>query len=308
MARDWRYIEEERLLFDIADIYHITKPVVFSPYSRRAVKIQLPIQDSDAAELLRDAADLTPYLLEENSLKDKLLADRQLLWNIRIGEVKLPEYNPSGEGDCGFVAPYGDREIYRYEFNKQKNGDFICPDTIEIPCLLAAEKDEERQLITLITNRKLKNKCRSLSILRPKEYEEQIAGHKSGNREIFFSNVSRLGDDRAGRIFAKERLRTQGDIERLLHCFNIPEYDCKFAGVSDSRKTELKSIKRYSGELSYGACCYSCREQLLYGKRRVLPCCHIRFSGRAKFLADYADYVLFFLENRYPDFLWAGVM
>ena len=310
LARDWRCIGEERLLFDIADVYRIRKPVIFSPYSRRAVKIQLPCCESAAAERLQkqDAADLEPYLLKENGLQDKLLAGRQLLWNIGLGEVSLPQYNPGEKSDSCYVAPYGDREIYRYEFTEQKGGSFICPESEEMPKLIAAEKDVQKGQITLITRRLLSGKCRSLRIISPKD---NIAEYKRrGHKAIFFGNIFDCGNSGASCFSAKERLRTRGDIERVLYGFNMPEhgYSCSFERVSDSAKTDLQVCRRYSADLSYGASCDVCREQTLYGTRRVLPFCHVRFSGETKFLVDYANYVLFFLENRYPDFRWVGVV
>lgn len=103
----------------------------------------------------------------------------------------------------------------------------------------------------------------------------------------------------APRIFTKPRLRTQADINFVLKCFERENYSCtfkKFGGEGDF-------IKRYDGEHKYFT---SADEDLLRAKRN-LPVCVIKFSGDEIFLTDYANYVLNFLEWRYPEFKWVGV-
>ena len=293
LAHDFRYVNLEQMLYQIADIYQIVKPIIFSPYARRAVKIQIPKENSDVADFLRDQnLDLTPYCLDQNHLSGKFLADSQLMWNLRTESVTLPEYKIADDKDQSYFAPYGDREIYRYEFKNINDQAFICPDEIDFSKIIAAEKNLDRQQITLIARDRLTSPCKLVQIIR---------SDIKNSLQVFKNSTS-------DSIFSKERLRTEGDIEFVLHGLSMPTHGfiCKFDGVSRIEKNDRKICRRYSRDLSYRTSI--AREQSLYGNRRGLPFCYIKFSGDEKFLDDYANYVLSFLENRYPDFQWIGVI
>lgn len=99
------------------------------------------------------------------------------------------------------------------------------------------------------------------------------------------------------KIFSKPRLRTAGDINFVLKCLSRENYSCRFGKFGGNA-----NVKRYSGEHKYFT---SADENLLRAKRQ-LPTCSVKFSGDELFLTDYANYVLNFLEERYPEFNWAG--
>lgn len=99
------------------------------------------------------------------------------------------------------------------------------------------------------------------------------------------------------KIFSKPRLRTSGDINFVLKCLMRENYSCRFGKFGGNAQ-----IKRYDGEHKYFT---SADENLLRAKRQ-LPTCTVKFSGDKLFLTDYANYVLNFLEERYPEFNWAG--
>ena len=248
------------------------------------------------ADFLNDNPEtLVPYCLEQNQLDGKLLSGKQLMWNIRTESVSLPEYEIANDQNRSYFAPYGDREIYRYEFKNIDDNAFICPDISDFAKIIAAEKDLDRRQITLIAKERLLEPCELVQIIR------------TDSKNIYdfpvFSNST--SDSR----FSKERLRTEGDLEFVLHKLSIPEHGfiCQFYRLNLTEKSDLKIVPRYSHELTYGES-YIPHDQYLYGKRHALPFCYIKFSGDEKFLTDYANYVLFFLENRYPDFRRAGMI
>lgn len=297
-----RYIERERQLWDMAHLYHIARPAIFSPYARRAVKIQIPNEEREIADRLReDCENHAPFCFADNDLDDKLLCDRHLLWNVRTATRELPSYGGVDGDERSYFAPYGDQEIYRYEFSNVNENEFICPVPEEMEAVIAAEKDWEQKRIILITRRRLQSDCMSMTILRSAEEQG-----KGGEGCAVFSNRDSA---RRASAFPKERLRTQGDLERVLYALSMPNYNfsCSFAEVSSTVKTYPNVIMRYSNELRYGDADVL-REQSLYGKNRHLPYCYLRFSGEPKFLNDYAEFVLSFLEYRYPDVQWVGVI
>lgn len=102
----------------------------------------------------------------------------------------------------------------------------------------------------------------------------------------------------ASRILNKQRLRTQGDIEFVLSGLTRDGYSCQFGKFGKTSG----NINRYSKEHEYFS---SLDENLLRAKSR-LPFCTVKFSGNELFLTDYANFVLHFLEENYPEFNWAG--
>lgn len=298
-----RFIERERELFDMADLYGIAKPVLFSPYARRAVSIQISREDSALVDLLQDAG-IAPYRFEENNLADKIKSDTVLMWNIQRKALSLPPYHLEEGKDRSFFAPYGDCSIYRYEFSDVKDRAFICPVRTEQKHLISAVKDTENKRITLITKKELSEDCISMRIVGNVESFEKYRAEDWGR--TLFSNMD--GERRAF-VFPKERLRTQGDLERVLYALQMPAYglSCAFVkNVCPAPKKDQNIIRRYAEQFAYGVTDVH-REQQLYGRRRNLPYAYILFSGDAAFLNDYANFVLSFLERRYPDFQWLGV-
>lgn len=301
LVRNLRYIERERQLWGMAHLYHIARPAIFSPYARRAVKIQIPQEEREIADHLREyPQDAAPFCFADNGLEDKILCDRHLLWNVIPEKKELPPYGGLESDERSYFAPYGDQEIYRYEFSNVKENEFICPAHEDRAAVIAAEKDRENGRIILITKCRLQSECMSMRIL---PLAEDVAKHCEGAGKVAFANRDACREH----SFPKERLRTQGDIERVLYALSMPDFSCSFAEVSSTVKTYPNVIVRYSNELRYGDADIL-REQLLYGKTRRLPYCYLRFSGESKFLNDYAEYVLSFLEYRYPDVQWVGVM
>ena len=305
---DLRYVNAEQMLFDASNIYQVRIPVIFSPYSRRAVKIQIPSEYGNVADMLKENSnDLTPYRLSDNKLADKLVADKRLMWNIRTEPINLPQYSAGTDNDNSYFAPYGNSNVYRYEFKNLKENEFICPGQDDIPNILSAQitqqKNEQRQMITLVANKQLTSQCTSLRIMK---HQENITEDTTVCRvKNIFSN---LAAKTKYTMFTAERLRTKGDIERVLYGLSMPTHNLSssFLCVTDVERKDVDVVRTYYRELAYGSG-DSSREQVLYGNRRRLPFCYLKFIGDNKFLSDYASFVLFFLATRYPDFQWVGV-
>lgn len=303
LAYDLKYIHAERLLFVVADLYRIKAPILFSPYGRRAVKIQVPRQDLEIVGVLLDRkGNLAPYCPKENRLADKLRIDRQLKWNLRTESVPLPSCTAASDRDDAFFSPYGNQEIYRYTFKDRRENDFICPSLDEAEHVIAAQKDVKGQQIVLVTKKPLTEPCRSLHIIQAADTAEP------GSKPLGDAVFPNLDGRRKEAFGYGERLRTRGDIERMLYGLGMPGHGltCAFRAVSQAAQKDVTPLRRYDRDLAYGRFDV-CREQSLYGSRRGLPFCYITFSGDEKFLNDYAEYVLSFLEFRYPDFQWVGV-
>lgn len=102
----------------------------------------------------------------------------------------------------------------------------------------------------------------------------------------------------APRILSKKRLRTQGDIEFILSGLARDNYSCRFGNFGAA----TENINRYSKEHEY----FSAPDENLLRVKNRLPACLVKFSGDEIFLTDYANFVLKFLEENYPEFNWTG--
>ncbi len=102
----------------------------------------------------------------------------------------------------------------------------------------------------------------------------------------------------ASRILSKKRLRTQGDIEFVLSGLSRDGYSCHFGQFGDA----AENITPYTAEHKY----FSSADENLLRAKKYLPQCTVKFVGAEFFLADYANFVLKFLEENYPEFNWAG--
>lgn len=70
------FLEEEKKLYDIAELYQIDRPVIFAPMFRRYVYIETKeVESGDIIESLQ---------LEKNHLQNKLLLDYRSVWNFTI--------------------------------------------------------------------------------------------------------------------------------------------------------------------------------------------------------------------------------
>ena len=99
------------------------------------------------------------------------------------------------------------------------------------------------------------------------------------------------------KIFTKPRLRTAGDINFVLKCLSRENFSCTFGNFGGDAQ-----IKRYEDEHKY----FTSADENLLSAKRNLPTCMVKFFGDELFLTDYANYVLNFLEEQYPEFNWAG--
>ena len=175
----------------------IRRPVIFSPYARKAVDIKILDCESTDFENLRDLNLRTA----ENNLRGKLLTDCELYWNVKIendetrhdGELAEKEYYIGADGNLI-------RYEYFYTFDKNEKV-FVLPaqhcDDLRI------NFDDERKIILGYN-----------SVLKERDYKiVSINDIENISDEVFTNDFPRRND--------KLRLRTAGDVEKVLSCFKF---------------------------------------------------------------------------------------
>ena len=270
LRRHERFIAQEKILYKTAQMYGIRRPIIFSPYARSAV--DLKTADLDAEDLLQ---------AKKFSLNDKILTDRQLVWNVQIEDADLTEREEFIGADDRLT-----RYEYFYPFDVPKS--FILP-AQHCDDLTRQTLDDGSQRILLGYNSVLKE--RTAKILTFSTFD-------SAAENIFINDFPRKNN--------KLRLRSAADIEKVLACFNATRFGkifpAKFFGFGS--RGIARPLKIYRREDRY----FAAKESRLLSALRNKPPCFVAFEGAdEKFKIDYANYVLYYLSQNYPEFGWAGV-
>lgn len=265
----YRFIEQENLLFFLADMYHITKPVIYSPYARHAVDIRL--ENVDVQDLWQHHWPVN-FRLEENGLKNVLLTEYCLMWNIEVedSETGLPPLHQSQ-----------DTGGYEYFYEDTHAAAFIYP---LAPC---DEIRKGQDKIEIFCHEELEDI----------QYKK-VSIHDVKGEEICFENKFRNE-----RFDTAIPLRTRADITQVLSRFQHKNFSCEFCCVVKRNRENRKVILRYKRGHRY----FANQNELYLTDLRYKPCCIVMFEGEGIFLTDYANYVLHFMEQHYPEFTWIGV-
>lgn len=277
LRRHEKFIAHEKILFDAAAMYKIRRPVIFSPYARKAVEIKITGASENDFVNCRNL----DFQLDKNNLRDKLLTDCELCWNVEISDAssnrggKVEEYI----GADGSLIRYE----YFHEFNPNENI-FVLPDQ---HCDdFRVTPNESAQIFRLGYN----------SVLQ-----------ESSCKIIRLSECDAAGDETFTNDFPKantiQRIRTAGDVEKILSCFNATRMG-KIFPAKFEQKPPSKSVTLYDSAARY----YVSPVDKLLGQVRNRQICYVSFAGGDSiFKPDYANYVLNYLSQNYPEYRWAGV-
>lgn len=278
LQRHERFIAEEKILFEIAEMYKIKRPVIFSPYARRAIDIKILDVDAEDFNDFRNV----DLMSGKNNLGGKIVKGK-LFWNVQIEDSESRYVSSVDEEYIG-----ADGNLIRYEYFHTFGADekvFILPTQHCADFHIDTDGDDKK--IVLGYNSLLKER---------------------GYKKVTLADVPELSDDVFSNDFPRRndklRLRTEGDVAKVLSCFNVTRFGkicpAQFASFNAENFKPLPSydtIERYL---------YSSKENLL-GNVRNKPVCCIKFSGDSVFKIDYANYVIHYLKQNYPEFGWAGV-
>ncbi len=269
LQHHFRFVKRERVLFELAACYHINRPVIFSPFARKAVDV---IASGLRAEDLLDCTAL-------NLRNERLIVGHELMWNV---DIKSDTFNrePTMGVDGNLV-----RYNYICDFDKDLKA-FVLPaqhcDDIQ------RRTSDNRKDIIISFNALLDNREYQLVILNDAENTTDAFNNDFPKRKI------------------KLRLRTRGDVENVLACFNETSVGKIFpANYFGSSVGNHRPITLYRREDSF----YIPTEERMLGAVNRKPLCVIRFAGDDGSIIkiDYANYVLDYMSRNYPEFDWAGV-
>ncbi len=263
-------MNHEKRLEQIAFQYGIKTPPIYSPMSRRAMLILVNIS-KDFVNSNRDCT--INFRFEENNLKDVLLTDKTLVWNIENEDNEsLPR--PKDNVDKRAAALFNKTQFIYYFHAKKNEYYFVQSDNTDFHRIgntiyVGANQDFEKE--------------------DPKYYRYTINTYDANaptNMTVF--------DNEFKNCCLKQRIRTKGDVSNALSCFNLGDFKI-FASNNN-----FSFIKTYGKDCEY----HYPKDDILRSSSVI--CIKIRDSGDLYF-EDYVSYVLSYLNYHYPEFRWTGV-
>lgn len=264
---DRSYVERQELLYRYSLLYKFANPVVLSPYSYKAFELVYDV------ELKGKELD---FQFDKNGLRVVDAEQRDLFWNIAVSQVSR-----TYDGK----HPYGDNVRYSYEFLKNKKGHYLLPLPLNNQAkIYDIEIDDEAVRITMDCD------MSDFVLLEPLDVDDSatevkalISGGMLYRNAILYNGL------------INSRLLSEADIEHSIVPFRSNQ------GVACSISDGSRNIvNRYSKKYRPQKLGRKLFHQI--GREYVL----FKADADYKFLKDYINYVLEYLEFYYPEIEWVG--
>jgi len=273
------FVEAERQLIEAAELYGVTRSVIFSPWARRAVMVEW--EGSDATD------EAEPNLcLKENGLAGILLQDQMLYWNFEWRTRKEADGSVRQGRSPALDEVHGVRTYVTEDRGTREQPeqlDFLLPE--QLTGLRSVAK-QDNQITVTGTNEWYDASLERCGLFR---------WHRSGTVDgVTFANAFSKG-----RAAASGTLCTRAQLDYLLQQLTQAPFSVVQADA------DAPVLHRYERSMAYGRN----RTQELF-RRRARGGQTIRLTficadeARAMFLTDYANFVLAALERRAPYITW----
>ncbi|MDF2544615.1 MAG: hypothetical protein K0S47_4333 [Herbinix sp.] len=267
------HLRAEKMLEQLAKTYHLPVPIVYSPFSHKSFDL---IDNIDSS--IRDRKSVS-YDFEANGLKDIVLCNKVLLWNVRSSDSKVMQ--PVSK------KPYLNLVKYQYQFTDRKPNQYIVP-------------SEENELVYEVRNDMnetdlwLQNELGKFRTLTISSIDQNRVDIKELLMEGFIYH-----NEREVCCYPLERIRSWSDINYAVAVFSGNPYISLQVDKNNNGRTV---IKRYSKKYAYQL------EPTI--RQRTVGTSYITFqcSGEQEWLlSDYANYILTYLDIYYPEIEWVGL-
>lgn len=274
------FIEAEHRLTETAELYHVTRPVIFSPWARRAVMVETEETDAEETKPL-------DLCLEANGLAGILREGQMLYWNFdwRVLEDADNSGRSPAFDDVHGVRTYLTEDQGTREQPEQR--DFLLPE--QLTGIRSVEKDSEgHQIVITGTNDWYEDSSERCELFR---------WHRPGAASaVTFANAFTKG-----RTAASGTLCTRAQLDYLLQQLT----QAPFAVTQAETDKPASVLLRYERGMAYDRD----RTQELFRRRaRGGQTIRLAFAcadaAQAMFLTDYANFVLAALERRAPYITW----
>ncbi len=265
---DNTFIKMQELLFEFAEHYNVKNPLILSPYSHKSFWL---VFDEN---LKKEGVDLD-FCFEENRIP-VLDGDFCLYWNIKQSTENEKTYDAK--------EPYGDATKYVFAFNKTKKGKILLPIPKNNQTVVFDVSFVEKG-VELVTNHDIEDFI-ILEYIDP-DLNSSIVKEILAKRLLFSNEIT-------DKFQVHRRLLSEGDIERAIGCF-MDWHDIRCERSDGNSKPIIRYSKKYRADR---------KSKNMFNTIRREYICMIKKDKR--FLTDYANYILEYLEYYYPEIEWAG--
>ena len=266
---DRSFIEKQELLYEYALYYNLGNPILYSPYSHKSVTL---IYDKEVSESHCEL----DFKFNENGINVINGIKNNLFWNIDI-------HNENRTYDA--KVPYGNEVRYIFRFNKSKKGNYVLPLPLNNQTKVFNIEVLE-SMIEITTDHDMDE----FAVLEPLECDETSPLIKTlKSNEKFFNNRRSYNE------IINKRIISESDIEHSIATFrNNNGIKCCISeggGQIVNRYTKKYRADRKSRKFFNTIS----REYVLF-----------KAEEKKRFLTDYVNYVIEYLEFYYPEIEWVG--
>jgi len=265
---DNTFIKLQECLFKYAEYYNVKNPLILSPYSHKSFWLVFD-------EGLKNEDFYLDFCFEDNHIP-VLGMNYCLYWNIKQSTENEKTYDAK--------VPYGDITKFVFAFNKTKKGNYILPVPENNQAIVYDVRFGERG-VELITNHDIED----FIILEyiDLDLNSRIVKERQSKNLLFSNEIF-------DKLQAHRRLLSEGDIERAIGCFmEWQDIHCERSNGKGERI--LRYSKKYRADRKNKNMFNTiCREYISMVKKDQ------------RFLTDFANYILEYLEYYYPEIEWAG--
>lgn len=264
---DRSFLEQQELLFKYSEQYNICNPMIFSPYSHKSFYL---VFDS---EIKKEDVELD-FCFDENGIK--AIQKKNLFWNIKKSTVENKTYDEK--------VPYGDKTKYLYRFEKTKKGKYVLPYPLHNQTIVYDVVIDENG-VNIVTNKDMEDFI-LIEYYEVDSTSSNVKAMKSSG--VLFSNEKKYSG------WLTRRIVSAGDVEHAIAPFR--EWNGLSCRISEEGSDKITR--------------YSARYRADRKDKSMFSAINIKYIAFSKvdnrFLDDYANYVLEFLEYYYPEIEWVG--
>lgn len=278
------FIEKEKELEKIAIQYNIENPLIYNPMARRALEvwISLPENISKNSEVEID------FCLEKNQLKEQLLLNQYLMWNISV--KKFEELAEACIDEEKEILPLWDYTFQTYKFP------------------VKTENDIKEFIVVKNNLRVIKRVCNNI-YWQMNDYQDNMRYDKY---TLYLINDNKLSlqvkefyhnDYQNSEITSIKRIRTKSDAIRVISGFCTLNIRCRDVYTENRVIEGEQIIYTYTKRMDY----YKIkRDERLCTDSCI---CNVVFEKNDSDIMyiDKISYIISFLNHKYPEYKWRGV-
>ena len=265
---DDSFIKAQERLFGYAEQYCVKNPVILSPYSYKSFTVKFD------EKLNKEDFELD-FCFGDNKIP-VIDGAYCLYWNVRQSVDSDKTYDAK--------EPYGDKTKYVYSFNKTKKGNYLLPLPLNNQTKIYEIRFGEKN-IEIVTDHDIED----FVVFEYFElvFNSRVVKERQSKKMLFVNRVEEKKHN-------QRRIVSDGDIERAIGCFREWQDICCNRSNGES-KLVIRYSKKYIADRKDKTLFNTIRREYVFFKKT-----------NNRFLTDYANYILQYLEYYYPEIEWAG--